>query len=253
MEPSALVMSGCLIVLAVAHSFLGEREILQPLFRSEWAEPKPRWAMERILRFAWHLTSIAWLAMAAAVVGAPLSLAIAGMSLASAAIIFFSLRGHLAWPLFALAGVAGLHAEGLLVRPALGLVAISAVVVALGAAAIHLYWAGGGTWGGDVAIPGKAEGRPQFRPGPLLTVAVAGALVALGGLTMAVFLGGGPVWARWLLVTATVLLTARAIGDGGQIGFSKSDRTTAFARWDDRLFTPLVVLLAFGSGAALVA
>ena len=253
MEAASVVMAGCLTVLALAHSILGEREILQPLFRAEWSEPKPRWAMERILRFAWHLTSIAWLGMAAAILGAPLSLAIAGMALSSGAIIFFTLRGHLAWPLFALAGVAGLSAEGWLPRPVLGAIAFAAVLVAVGAAAIHVYWAFGGRWGGDVVIPGKAEGSPQFKPGRLITLAVAAALLTLSGLTTAVFLGADPIWARWLLIAAIVLLTARAVGDGGQIGFSKSDHSTAFARWDDRLFTPLVVLLAFGGGAALVA
>ena len=37
-----------------------------------------------------------------------------------------------------------------------------------------------------------------------------------------------------------------------QVGFSKSQRSSNFAKWADRLFTLLAVLMAFGSGAALL-
>ncbi len=43
----------------------------------------------------------------------------------------------------------------------------------------------------------------------------------------------------------------RAVGDGRQVGFTKSNRATAFARADDALYSPLVVALAFASAAAL--
>ena len=57
-------------VVAVAHSFLGERYILIRLFRRE---DLPRlfgsdWFTRRTLRFAWHVTSVAWLGLAAVLV-----------------------------------------------------------------------------------------------------------------------------------------------------------------------------------------
>ena len=61
-----LVLAAALILLiALAHSYLGERYILVRLFR----QPLPKLFgsddfTKRTLRFAWHITSIAWLGFA---------------------------------------------------------------------------------------------------------------------------------------------------------------------------------------------
>lgn len=67
MAEAALVLA---ILLALAHSYLGERYILIRLFRREDL-PRLFGGTEfttRTLRFAWHLTSVAWIGLAAAVV-----------------------------------------------------------------------------------------------------------------------------------------------------------------------------------------
>ena len=49
------------IFIGVVHSFLGERFILIPLFKGEL--PKllgSDWFTKRVLRFVWHLTTVAW-------------------------------------------------------------------------------------------------------------------------------------------------------------------------------------------------
>ncbi|MFC3034070.1 hypothetical protein ACFOEE_16315 [Pseudoalteromonas fenneropenaei] len=54
-----------LVLVSVAHSYLGERYILQRLFKREL--PKLFGSddfTKRTLRFAWHLTSVAWLGFA---------------------------------------------------------------------------------------------------------------------------------------------------------------------------------------------
>jgi hypothetical protein len=60
------VAAGLLVLLAGAHSYLGERYILVRLFRRD-ALPR-LWGgtdfTRRTLRFAWHLTSVAWLGFA---------------------------------------------------------------------------------------------------------------------------------------------------------------------------------------------
>ncbi|PKF77970.1 hypothetical protein CW749_18675 [Vibrio sp. vnigr-6D03] len=56
-----------LVMVAIAHSYLGERYILIRLFRRDDL-PKVLGSDEftkKTLRFAWHLTSIAWLGFAA--------------------------------------------------------------------------------------------------------------------------------------------------------------------------------------------
>ncbi|MEZ4397970.1 MAG: hypothetical protein R3C71_13765 [Candidatus Krumholzibacteriia bacterium] len=101
------------VLLAVAHSSLGERFILIRLLRRQ---DLPRLFgsdrfTRRTLRFAWHLSSVAWLGLAAALVlqaGEDLEsarerllLALSLTFLVSGAITALVSRGrHLAWPVF---------------------------------------------------------------------------------------------------------------------------------------------------------
>jgi hypothetical protein len=110
---TGVVLAAALLALtAVAHSALGERYILVRLFRRS---DLPRlfgsdWFTKRTLRFAWHLTSVAWLGFAAVLVllarsepprAGVLLQAIAATFLVTAAITAGASRGrHLAWPVF---------------------------------------------------------------------------------------------------------------------------------------------------------
>ena len=111
MNAALLIAAGLLVALGIAHSYLGERYILIRLFRRG---DLPRLFGEtdftqHVLRFAWHLTTIAWWGLAALLFQisvAPLSTAAALRTVAvtafvSAAVIAFTSRGkHLAWPVF---------------------------------------------------------------------------------------------------------------------------------------------------------
>ncbi|MCA9550617.1 MAG: DUF3995 domain-containing protein [Myxococcales bacterium] len=250
---SGWISLASLVFLACAHSYLGERLILVPLFRSPgWQVGIPRSGAQRVLRFAWHLTSIAWLGLGAVIVGAPVGLAVAAVSLASSLVVLLAMRAHLAWPVFLLGGLAALEAEGRLPELVRSGAVVAAVVVAVGAAALHVYWAAGGRWGLARAIPQTPDGAPRFRPGRLLTLAVAGLLGAFAALVLATAQGGAPTWVRLGTAGALLVLVVRAVGDGRMVGFSKRLRTTAFGRADDLVYTPLVVLMAVGAGMALV-
>jgi hypothetical protein len=244
------VTSGCLLLLAIAHSILGEREILMPLFRAEWSIALPRKATESVLRFAWHLTSIAWVALAAVVVDAAVLPVVAAMCIVSAAVVFVVLRAHLAWPVFLLGGLAALQADNRLPDVLLRGTAVGTVLVLVAASVLHIYWASGGRWLFEKAIP--TGGSTSFTPGPLLTLAVAVALGGFAALVLAVVNDVGPASTRWLVGAGLVVFVIRAIGDARVVGFTKTIRGTPFAVADDLYFTPLVVLLAFGAAAALL-
>ncbi|MFZ2493721.1 MAG: hypothetical protein WA208_19750 [Thermoanaerobaculia bacterium] len=65
-----LVAAALLVAIAAAHSYLGERYILIRLFR-RGDLPKLRGSdsfTKATLRFAWHITSVAWLGFAAVLV-----------------------------------------------------------------------------------------------------------------------------------------------------------------------------------------
>jgi hypothetical protein len=108
------------VALGVAHSYLGERYILIRLFRRPDL-PKLFGGTEftvRTLRFAWHLTTIAWWGFAAffwymahgsfsPTVAAGV---LAAVFLISGAITLVASRGrHLAWVVFVIIGLIGLY------------------------------------------------------------------------------------------------------------------------------------------------
>lgn len=113
MSLSLLVATVLVFTLGVAHSYLGERYILIRLFRR--ADLPELFGSDlftrRTLRFAWHLTTVAWwgcgvlLFVAARSAGpvsrATLGGALGGTFLVSALVTLAGSRGrHLAWPVF---------------------------------------------------------------------------------------------------------------------------------------------------------
>ena len=124
--------------------------------------------------------------------------------------------------------------------------AILLSVVFLFLSALHFFWALGGTWGFENAIP-KKNGVPLFTPGKIATVFIALALLsaAVVPLWRAGFLEPGPVWlshaATWAIAGVFAI---RAVGDFRYCGFFKRIRGTAFARNDSLIFSPLCAFLS---------
>jgi len=114
MSDSTLLMIAALLTFGVgiAHSVLGEKYLLTRLFRRP---DLPKLAGSatfavRTLRFAWHITTVAWWGFAAMLVLAARDalsrdnalVALAFTMIVTAAMILIASRGkHLAWPVFA--------------------------------------------------------------------------------------------------------------------------------------------------------
>lgn len=114
---TALYVAAFLILsLGVAHSYLGERYLLRRLFRREDL-PKLFGSVEfttRTLRFAWHVTSIAWLGLGAVLLilaRPPVSTAALGLAVGVTFLVQFLValvgsRGrHYSWLAFLVIGV----------------------------------------------------------------------------------------------------------------------------------------------------
>lgn len=115
MNPWLITAAAGLGAVSLAHSYLGERYLLIRLFRRADL-PRLRGSdlfTKRTLRFAWHLTTVAWWGAAAAMLavgaGSP-RVAVQALSvtfLLSGIVTLVASRGrHLAWPVFLLIGVA---------------------------------------------------------------------------------------------------------------------------------------------------
>ena len=243
-----------LVAIGIAHSYLGEKELLRPLFAQRgWRLPRvPREPAQRILRFVWHLTTLAWFALAAVLVGASPTVAFAATCLGSAALILATVPGHVAWPPFLAAGFLALGAADALAPWLLWAAVGLGVAVAAVAAAFHVAWALGSRRGAANVIPQRPDGtEPTFRPGPAATAAVAILLTVFAALAIAVAMGASAPWASWLLIAGLAVLLVRVMGDGRWVGVTKSVRSTGFAIADDRYWTPAVAILATSAAAAL--
>ena len=122
MENTALLIAAFLIfVIGVVHSWLGEVQLIGPLLAPDKRRgmlAKSAFARQT-LRFAWHLTTIAWWGFAAVLVGFVLSpmenfthmvLGVFAVTfLITGIVTLVTSRGrHLAWPVFmAIAALSG--------------------------------------------------------------------------------------------------------------------------------------------------
>ncbi len=111
-----------LILIGVAHSYLGERYILIRLFRKNnlpklFGDTK---FTKNTLRFAWHLTTVAWFGFACLLIhlsSGTLSINIIGniigiTFIVHCAVALVGSKGkHLSWPVFLMIGVAVLYAS----------------------------------------------------------------------------------------------------------------------------------------------
>lgn len=119
MNPLLAVAAALLVATAVAHSWLGERYIVRRLLRRP---DLPQLFGSDVftrhtLRYAWHLTSVAWLGLAVILVllsgavtgvrvGMGLPLAIGVTALASAVLAIVTTRGrHLSWVVLLAVGI----------------------------------------------------------------------------------------------------------------------------------------------------
>jgi len=114
---------------------------------------------------------------------------------------------------------------------------------------IHVYWAFGGRWGVEVALPiKKGSQEPVFVPRKIGTLLVAFLLVVAAFLLFikGVYLRNAQEFNFFSLgctVCAAIFLI-RAIGDFKYVGFFKKIKHSQFARNDTRFYSPLCLLIA---------
>ncbi len=114
-------------------------------------------------------------------------------------------------------------------------------------AVLHFYWASGGEWGLDAALPANAQGQRILNPKPIDCIVVGLGLLFFGffyfskcvemPIDTPYWLDVYPAWG----IAAIFLL--RTIGDFRYVGFFKKVKNTHFARMDKQFFTPLCLVV----------
>lgn len=109
-----------LLATALAHSLAGEIYLLRPLFRHGGNRVLDSQLARMVLRFAWHVTSLAWIVLAVILYAVAFNeahlrtviLASVGASFVFAGVFdLIASRGrHIGWPLLLLTGVFALAA-----------------------------------------------------------------------------------------------------------------------------------------------
>jgi hypothetical protein len=130
---------------------------------------------------------------------------------------------------------------------------LTTAMVFLLLSALHVYWAGGGRWGSESAVPHRGD-RPLFTPSRQATILVAMLLLMAAVIIfLRVRTPASPILeliTRTGAWTLALVFTLRAIGDFHWIGFFKTVRDTGFGTLDSWLYSPLCLLLAIGSAVS---
>lgn len=113
---------------------------------------------------------------------------------------------------------------------------------------IHFYWALGGKWGFESAIPSNAQGIKILQPSTVDCIAIGSLLLLFGFLyyfsetsLKNKFLDSIRKLLLWII---PIIFLIRSIGDFRFIGFFKQVKGTEFANLDNVFYSPLCLIIA---------
>ena len=121
-------------------------------------------------------------------------------------------------------------------------------LILLSLAFLHIYWASGGKWGREVAIPEHRNGKKVFHPGIGSKLLVAAGLLLFALITLANYIAFDDVVdtkvVRYGTGAVGIIFLLRSVGDFRFFGFAKRIRHTKFAWYDTHIYSPLALAIA---------
>ena len=129
------------------------------------------------------------------------------------------------------------------------LISIIVIIVLIIFGLIHIYWAFGGKFALDLAIP-TINDKPLINPGKTLTLFVALLILCFAFIVYLIqfsnllesFYTSSVIYFGYFL---SALFTLRAIGEFHAVGFFKKIKSSKFAKYDTLYYSPLSLLLGF--------
>ena len=124
-------------------------------------------------------------------------------------------------------------------------------LILLAISGIHFFWAFGGRWGADAALPTSQDGKKALNPDIFATLIVAFGILAMALLHLEkvqMLSLPIPAWINTygLKIIAGIFLL-RAIGDFRYVGFFKKIKNTKFANLDTKYYSPLCLILSINA------
>ncbi|CAA7195551.1 DUF3995 domain-containing protein [Chryseobacterium potabilaquae] len=121
-------------------------------------------------------------------------------------------------------------------------IALSLIFLCIGG--IHIYWAFGGNWGKQQAVPTTPEGTPLFTPSFFSCFGVGIILLSFILLMNNENLDFiSPKVSLYSKTIVAIIFLMRAIGDFKYVGFFKKINGTEFARLDGKYYTPVCLII----------
>ena len=111
-------------------------------------------------------------------------------------------------------------------------------------ALIHFYWALGGKYGLDKALPADDKGNRLLNPSVFMTFIVGFVLVGFSYVAYELYVGDASLWINRIGWGLAVLFLLRVLGDFKMVGLFKKVTNTEFAKYDTFVYIPLCLLIS---------
>ncbi len=111
-------------------------------------------------------------------------------------------------------------------------------------ALIHLYWAFGGKFGLDKALPTNAEGNRLLNPSKFMTFVVGLILLGFSYVAYKLYTGDESPIIVYVGYGLSILFFLRVIGDFNLVGLFKKVKNTGFSKYDTWVYIPLCLFLS---------
>ena len=111
-------------------------------------------------------------------------------------------------------------------------------------ALIHFYWALGGEFGLDYALPTDDKGNRLLNPGKMMTFSVGFLLIVFAYVSYRLYSGDESVMMVYAGYGLSILFSFRVIGDFNMVGLFKKVKNTTFAKYDTWVYVPLCLFIS---------
>jgi len=107
-------------------------------------------------------------------------------------------------------------------------------------ALLHFYWALGGKFGLDYALPTDAKGNRLLNPSTFMTYVVSFVLLGFAYVAYRLYVGDESTVIVYAGYGISLLFFLRIVGDFNLVGLFKKVKNTAFSKYDTWVYVPLV-------------
>jgi len=111
-------------------------------------------------------------------------------------------------------------------------------------ALLHFYWAVGGKFGLDYALPTDAKGNRLLNPSTFMTYIVGFILLGFAYVAYRLYVGDESTVIVYAGYGLSLLFFLRTVGDFNHVGLFKKVKNTEFDKYDTWVYVPLCLFIS---------